>query len=70
MFMACTCVLTDATHIENITVTGSLIREGTVVPAYFQVGFCPSAEMAACELAWAFWRASARRDPRVAVSEK
>lgn len=45
-FMACICTLTSAAHIVNITVARTLISEGADVPAYFQIGFWPSVEMA------------------------
>lgn len=54
-FMACTCALTGAAHIVNITVTRRLINEGVPVPVYFQIGFWPSVEMAVDYLAWGFF---------------
>ncbi|MBP5706594.1 MAG: hypothetical protein J6W76_04870 [Spirochaetales bacterium] len=54
-FMACTCSLTAAAHIVNITVTRKLISDGVNVPTYFQIGFWPSAEMAVDYLAWGFF---------------
>ena len=54
-FMACTCALTSAAHIVNITVTRKLISEGIDVPTYFQIGFWPSVEMAIDYLAWGFF---------------
>ena len=54
-FMACTCALTGAAHIVNITVTRRLIREGVEVPLYFQIGQWPSIEMAVDYLAWGFF---------------
>ena len=54
-FMACTCALTGAAHIVNITVTRRLISEGVEVPLYFQIGQWPSVEMAVDYLAWGFF---------------
>ncbi|MCQ5251737.1 hypothetical protein NE683_00720 [Bariatricus massiliensis] len=54
-FMTCTCALTGATHIVNITVTRALISEGVDIPTYFQIGFWPSVEMAIDYLAWGFF---------------
>lgn len=54
-FMACTCALTGAAHIVNITVTRRLINEGVPIPVYFQIGFWPSVEMAVDYLAWGFF---------------
>ena len=54
-FMSCTCALTGAAHIVNITVTRRLINEGINVPVYFQIGFWPSVEMAIDYLAWGFF---------------
>lgn len=54
-FMSCTCSLTGAAHIVNITVTRRLITEGVDVPAYFRIGFWPSVEMAVDYLAWGFF---------------
>lgn len=54
-FMGCTCTLTGAAHIVNITVTRRLIREGIEVPLYFQIGQWPSVEMAVDYLAWGFF---------------
>ncbi len=55
VFMACTCALTGAAHIVDITVTRRLIREGVEVPLYFQIGQWPSVEMAVDYLAWGFF---------------
>ncbi len=55
VFMACTCALTGAAHIVNITVTRRLISEGVNVPDYFRIGFWPSVEMAVDYLAWGFF---------------
>lgn len=55
VFMACTCALTGAAHIVNITVTRRLINEGVNVPDYFRIGFWPSVEMAVDYLAWGFF---------------
>ena len=55
VFMSCTCALTGAAHIVNITVTRKLINEGVNVPVYFQIGFWPSVEMAIDYLAWGFF---------------
>lgn len=55
VFMGCTCALTGATHIVNITVTRRLITEGIEVPTYFQIGQWPSVEMAVDYLAWGFF---------------
>ena len=55
VFMSCTCALTGAAHIVNITVTRKLINEGVDVPVYFQIGFWPSVEMAIDYLAWGFF---------------
>lgn len=46
VFMTSTCALTSVSHIVNITVTRVLISDGIEVPAYFQIGFWPSVEMA------------------------
>ncbi len=54
-FTGCTCALTGAAHIVNITVTRRLIREGVEVPLYFQIGQWPSVEMAVDYLAWGFF---------------
>ncbi len=54
-FMACTCALTSVAHIVNITVTRTLISKGVDVPAYYQIGFWPSVEMAIDYLAWGFF---------------
>ena len=54
-FMACTCTLTGVAHIVNISVTRRLIKEGLMVPLYFQIGQWPSVEMAADYLAWGFF---------------
>ena len=54
-FMTCTCTLTAAAHIVNITVTRKLICDGINVPTYLQIGFWPSAEMAIDYLAWGFF---------------
>ena len=54
-FMACTCALTGAAHIVNITVTRRLMREGVEIPLYFQIGQWPSVEMAVDYLAWGFF---------------
>ncbi|MBQ4236922.1 MAG: hypothetical protein II716_08810 [Treponema sp.] len=54
-FMACTCALTGAAHIVNITVTRRLMSEGVEVPLYFQIGQWPSVEMAVDYLAWGFF---------------
>lgn len=55
VFMACTCALTGAAHIVNITVTRRLINEGVNVPDYFRIGSWPSVEMAVDYLAWGFF---------------
>lgn len=55
VFMSCTCALTGAAHIVNITVTRKLLNEGVNVPAYFRIGFWPSVEMAIDYLAWGFF---------------
>ena len=55
VFMGCTCALTGAAHIVNITVTRRLMREGVKVPLYFQIGQWPSVEMAVDYLAWGFF---------------
>ena len=55
VFVSCTCALTGAAHIVNITVTRKLISEGVNVPVYFQIGFWPSVEMAIDYLAWGFF---------------
>lgn len=55
VFMSCTCALTGAAHIVNITVTRRLINEGVDVPVYFRIGFWPSVEMAVDYLAWGFF---------------
>ena len=55
VFMGCTCALTGAAHIVNITVTRRLMREGVKVPLYFQIGQWPSVEMALDYLAWGFF---------------
>lgn len=55
VFMACTCALTGAAHIVNITVTRRLMSEGVEVPLYFQIGQWPSVEMAVDYLAWGFF---------------
>lgn len=52
VFLSCVCALTGAAHIINITVTRKLMAEGVEVPAYFQIGQWPSAEMAVDYLAW------------------
>ena len=54
-FMSCTCALTGAAHIVNITVTRRLVNEGVNVPDYFRIGFWPSVEMAVDYLAWGFF---------------
>ncbi|MCR5824108.1 MAG: hypothetical protein K6G60_06740 [Lachnospiraceae bacterium] len=55
VFMGCTCALTGAAHIVNISVTRRLISEGVEVPLYFQIGQWPSVEMAVDYLAWGFF---------------
>jgi hypothetical protein len=55
VFMGCTCALTGAAHIVNITVTRRLMAEGIDVPAYYQIGQWPSVEMAVDYLAWGFF---------------
>ena len=55
VFMGCTCALTGAAHIVNITVTRRLMKEGVKVPLYFQIGQWPSVEMAVDYLAWGFF---------------
>lgn len=55
VFMACSCALTGAAHIVNITVTRRLINEGVNVPDYFRIGSWPSVEMAVDYLAWGFF---------------
>lgn len=55
VFMGCTCALTAAAHIVNISVTRNLIKNGINVPPYFQIGFWPSVEMAIDYLAWGFF---------------
>jgi hypothetical protein len=55
VFMGCTCALTAAAHIVNISVTRNLIKNGIDVPPYFQIGFWPSVEMAIDYLAWGFF---------------
>ena len=55
VFMGCTCALTGAAHIVNITVTRRLMSEGVEVPFYFQIGQWPSVEMAVDYLAWGFF---------------
>lgn len=55
VFMGCTCALTGAAHIVNITVTRKLMAEGIDVPTYFQIGQWPSVEMAVDYLAWGFF---------------
>lgn len=55
VFMSCTCALTGAAHIVNITVTRKLLNEGVNVPVYFRIGFWPSVEMAIDYLAWGFF---------------
>ena len=55
VFMGCTCALTAAAHIVNISVTRNLIKNGINVPTYFQIGFWPSVEMAIDYLAWGFF---------------
>ena len=52
VFMGCTCALTGAAHIVNISVTRRLIKEGVMVPLFFQIGQWPSVEMAVDYLAW------------------
>ena len=54
-FAACTCALTGAAHIVNITVTRRLMRDGMNVPLYFQIGQWPSVEMAVDYAAWGFF---------------
>ena len=55
VFMGCTCALTGAAHIVNITVTRRLMAEGIDIPVYFQIGQWPSVEMAVDYLAWGFF---------------
>ena len=55
VFMGCTCTLTGAAHIVNITVTRRLMKDGVEVPYYFQIGQWPSVEMAVDYLAWGFF---------------
>lgn len=55
VFLGCTCTLTGAAHIVNITVTRRLMSEGVEVPIYFQIGQWPSVEMAVDYLAWGFF---------------
>ncbi len=69
-FMACTCALTGAAHIVNITVTRPLIKEGLNVPTYFQIGFWPSVEMAVDYLAWGFFTGLAFLCIGIAIQNK
>ena len=55
VFTGCTCALTGAAHIVNITVTRRLMAEGIDIPVYFQIGQWPSVEMAVDYLAWGFF---------------
>ena len=57
--MGCTCGLTGAAHIVNISVTRGLMSEGIDVPTYFQIGQWPSVEMAVDYLAWGFFMGTA-----------
>lgn len=52
VFLSCTCALTGAAHIVNITVTRKLMADGVNVPDYFKIGYWPSVEMAVDYLAW------------------
>ena len=70
VFMACTCALTSAAHIVNITVTRTLISEGVNVPTYFQIGFWPSVEMAVDYLAWGFFTGLAFLCIGIAIQNK
>lgn len=69
-FMSCTCSLTGVAHIVNITVTRALISEGIDVPAYFQIGYWPSAEMAIDYLAWGFFMGLAFLCLGIAIKDK
>lgn len=69
-FMTCTCALTSEAHIVNITVTRALINEGVDVPAYFQIGFWPSVEMAVDYLAWGFFTGLAFLCTGIAIEKK
>lgn len=51
-FMGCTCALTTANHIVNMSVTRRLIAQGVQVPNYFKIGYWPSVEMAIDYVAW------------------
>lgn len=70
VFMSCTCALTGAAHIVDITVTRKLISEGVNVPVYFQIGFWPSVEMAIDYLAWGFFTGLAFLCIGVAINNK
>lgn len=69
-FMSCTCSLTGAAHIVNITVTRALISEGIDIPTYFQIGYWPSAEMAIDYLAWGFFTGLAFLCLGIAIENK
>ena len=69
-FMSCTCSLTGAAHIVNITVTRALISEGIDVPTYFQIGYWPSVEMAIDYLAWGFFTGLAFLCLGIAIKDK
>lgn len=45
-------ILTNATHMVNLTVTQQLIKDGITIPDYLQIGKWPSVEMAIDYLAW------------------
>lgn len=55
IFAAVCMVLTNVTHIVNLTVTEQLIKNGINIPDYLLIGKWPSVEMAIDFLAWGFF---------------
>lgn len=52
VFVTACMILTNAAHIVNLTVTETLLRKGTSVPEYLQIGMWPSVEMVIDYLGW------------------
>ncbi|WOO37421.1 hypothetical protein R2R35_02695 [Anaerocolumna sp. AGMB13020] len=52
VFSAACMILTNGTHMVNLTVTEQLLKMGIDVPYYLQIGKWPSVEMAIDYLAW------------------
>lgn len=52
VFATACMILTNVSHIVNLTVTEPLMKIGVNIPEYLQIGIWPSVEMAADYLGW------------------